>query len=92
MHPWLRRKQKPRESQPNKQGPKPHKPRHPIIKCLARQEQGRTTEAYHPPEKSAPRYAPNRRHVKDLLTNHWDLDSLSRVDFEIAMQANKTKR
>lgn len=89
MHPWLRTKQKRLEVQARDQEPHAHNPRRPISKTdrKAEKETRRSTAAYHPPEKTAPRHVPNRRHVKDLLTNHWDLDSLSRADYEAVMRA-----
>lgn len=75
MHPWLRgkhRSQQKTAAQPSvdHRQPKP------------------STAAYHPPEKQAPSHiAENkqrRRDVKQLLTNHWDLDSLTRDELEQA--------
>lgn len=41
-----------------------------------------STAAYHDQNAEAPRHHPERRHVKDLLTSHWDIDSLSREELE----------
>lgn len=76
MHPWLRRKHRSNQ------------------KAAAQRESSqsetrRSTAAYHAPGTEAPSHIneqkQRRRDVKQLLTNHWDLDTLTREELEEAL-------
>lgn len=78
MHPWLRRKHR-------------SKQRTAAQSEMARlaTEQGEPTQstaAYYPPGTEAPSHIDEnkqpRHEVKQLLTNHWDLDTLPRDELE----------
>ena len=88
MHPWLRRKHRSKQ------------------KTATQSERGRSvteqgeptqsTAAYHPPGTEAPSHIDEnkrrRRDVKQLLTNHWDLDTLPRDELEQVLNPSKNSK